>query len=311
MTDNQEPSFSQCYRILGISPDGLTWNQVKTAYRKSSQKWHPDRAEQNLIEVSVANEKFRIINTAYKTIKSYYDKYGVLPDIRPAINLDNETTGQDSVQPPPVYNTQSTNKSHKFTFAGIFLALVAIGYMLYPQEDNDTVNGSVSQSQPIKYPQAVIEKKYPVRTDSKKYQTKVFTYGSSMGDVVEAQGAPSRIEDNIWWYGQSKVMFSNGEVVDWKTDEMHPLNVTLESDIEHAALTDSAAKYEEISHASKPQRNKKIAIGASKQDVLLIQGKPMQALDDVWVYGVSKIYFRGGKVSSWYNSPFDPLNVED
>lgn len=50
-----------------------------------------------------------------------------------------------------------------------------------------------------------------------------FGLGSSAEDVEHAQGKPTRIEGNTWFYGESEVIFSASRVVNWRATARNPL----------------------------------------------------------------------------------------
>jgi len=52
-----------------------------------------------------------------------------------------------------------------------------------------------------------------------------FGMGSSMLEVLAAQGTPSYVGDNDWKYGQSSVQFSDGKVIGWQERPGSPLKV--------------------------------------------------------------------------------------
>ncbi|MGN0613877.1 MAG: DnaJ domain-containing protein [Porcipelethomonas sp.] len=54
------------YKVLGISPQA-TDDEVKSAYRRLSQQYHPDRQSAGVME-DIANEKMAEINAAYDEI---------------------------------------------------------------------------------------------------------------------------------------------------------------------------------------------------------------------------------------------------
>lgn len=54
-----------------------------------------------------------------------------------------------------------------------------------------------------------------------------FTHGSSIGEVISIQGAPSRIEGDTWFYGESEVYFSDGVVLNWKRMSGSPLKARI------------------------------------------------------------------------------------
>jgi len=65
------------YERLGINPDA-TEPEIKKAFYKLAQKWHPDKNPENKLE---AEEKFKEINEAYevlsdKTKRETYDRFG-------------------------------------------------------------------------------------------------------------------------------------------------------------------------------------------------------------------------------------------
>ena len=68
------------YDILGIKK-GATDSEIKKAYKKKALQWHPDKNE----DKEMAEKKFKEIAEAYAVLgdeekKSYYDKFGCLPD---------------------------------------------------------------------------------------------------------------------------------------------------------------------------------------------------------------------------------------
>lgn len=60
-----------------------------------------------------------------------------------------------------------------------------------------------------------------------------FTQGSKMGDVIGIQGPPDKTEGDIWYYGESEVHFSDGEVSHWVRRIGHPIkaNIDFESTV--------------------------------------------------------------------------------
>lgn len=65
------------YEILGVKKDA-TKADIKSAYRKSALKWHPDKNQNNKKE---AEEKFKEINEAYQVLsdeqkRKTYDQFG-------------------------------------------------------------------------------------------------------------------------------------------------------------------------------------------------------------------------------------------
>ena len=57
---------SEAYRKLGLE-HGATLNEVKSAWRRLSRKYHPDRSPNN----SESEEKFKEISEAYSIISNF------------------------------------------------------------------------------------------------------------------------------------------------------------------------------------------------------------------------------------------------
>lgn len=54
-----------------------------------------------------------------------------------------------------------------------------------------------------------------------------FTLGSSIGEVIDVQGEPNRIEGDTWYYGESEVYFYEGSVINWKRKHGSPLKARI------------------------------------------------------------------------------------
>jgi hypothetical protein len=50
-------------------------------------------------------------------------------------------------------------------------------------------------------------------------------------------------------------------------------------------------------------------VGSSKDDVLRIQGTPSRIAGNIFRYGLSEVYFKNGRVESWYTDPRSPLKA--
>ena len=57
------------YRVLEISPDASN-HEIKRAYRKMANKYHPDKVSHLGKEMQTsAEEKFKAVNNAYQQLK--------------------------------------------------------------------------------------------------------------------------------------------------------------------------------------------------------------------------------------------------
>lgn len=121
--------------------------------------------------------------------------------------------------------------------------------------------------------------------DTGPHEIKLFTLGSSVDVIIEAQGAPDRIIKNrisnidIWKYGKSEIKIASDSqtVIGWNNVENN-LRV-------------------HFPHTGTEQTEEVILRGTHKDDVLLLQGQPERIVTypdygyEVWRYGYSSIIF--------------------
>ncbi|GAB1543796.1 hypothetical protein NUACC21_64720 [Scytonema sp. NUACC21] len=70
-------NIDEAYSVLGLKP-GASQAEVKQAYRKLVKIWHPDRFV-SLQQKQEAEDKLKLINEAYNTLKSYQPIYQEQP----------------------------------------------------------------------------------------------------------------------------------------------------------------------------------------------------------------------------------------
>ncbi len=284
-------SYEACYAVLDV-PQDVTWGDLRRAYRRQIQKWHPDKIKYTKIDLKSAEQHFMAVQAAYSKLEQYY----LINNTLPKIYLED-----DKIELPNVKKTSTTYKKNNTHIAPILIFLIIpLIAIVYFSIYTDSGNNTYRINNDLTYP-ATSSAEHNTRPDNNPATNNVVTshvntinYGSTMRQVKNIQGLPSRIEDNIWYYGKSYIIFNNGLVADWHQDELNPLNTGLTSESGPAI-------------ANTP---KNITLGLSKSEVRAIQGEPMQDLVDVWVYGASKIYFKNDHVVSWINSTLDPLKIE-
>ncbi|MDE5648589.1 MAG: J domain-containing protein [Oscillospiraceae bacterium] len=91
------------YKVLGISPQASD-EEVKTAYRKLSQQYHPDHHADSVME-EIANQKMAEINEAYDQIMNmrrsganYQNSNSSYTDIRSMIENGNYTAADNILE---------------------------------------------------------------------------------------------------------------------------------------------------------------------------------------------------------------------
>lgn len=271
-------SYQDCYKVLNVRPE-CTWAELRSAYRKLIQKWHPDRFEDGSKEKIAAENKIKSLNIAYKHIQNYYRQKGKLPLVdnnikaKPKVtqpsnpapskatpnksNIDKNVAANASVQ-NNISDKQSkiTDKkfSKRFVVTFSLILLVSSYYFFTTNSENEahynpdakppkliTNPGINTQelpsgissgttrflkdnlSQPSPYKTSPRGEKILDKNDF--IDNNYFTSGSTISDVIGIQGAPSKTEGDVWFYGKSEVYFVEGKVSHWVRHADDPLKV--------------------------------------------------------------------------------------
>ncbi len=295
--------YSHHYRILGIGPEA-SWTELRQAYKSLVNVWHPDRFQQDARRRKSAEEKTKEITQSYKALAEYYKTHGALPHVfeapeeSPAPEEAAPACTADAVAEPEIPDAdlraaeQPTRKRFKMPSALTAVAVTGTAYFLLqiamwehannPAPDNKP--NETSATHPAGPRQNEDVKDEPVKNE------KFFTVGTSLGEVYAIQGVPTKTENDVWYYGLSKVYFASGKVVRWEENPDNPLRTTLNPKDEK-------------------MRSQFFSRGSSKSEVLAVQGSPDQDGGDVWDYGTSRVYFDNGYVKGWDESLLNPLKV--
>lgn len=283
--------FYEYYALFNLQP-GASWHELKTAYRLQVRKWHPDRMPEDTSDRHRAEERTKSINRAYDELTRYYHVHGCLPLAQaplPAIEatIRPDVAAHDSARPDttPTKNTASEQKNF-VSGTHRLLTVIGLGLAAYVLIRAAILSGDPAQSSA---PTSSTRHSDPAADATTISPT--FGFGSSLGEVYSAQGIPSRTEGDIWYYGTSKIYFANGTVIRWEENPSHPLNTRL---------------HQNSKHQERPQQ---FSLGATKTEVRLIQGEPVRESQNVWDYGISRVYFEADRVVGWHESPIDPLKV--
>ncbi|MGA7524814.1 MAG: J domain-containing protein [Acidobacteriaceae bacterium] len=113
-----------------------------------------------------------------------------------------------------------------------------------------------------------------------------FTIGSTRKDVLTVQGIPTASSPDIFEYGASRVFFSGDKVVGW---ENAPVRFRLNVQLRPAHPVAGTLHY--------------FGIGSTRDQVLAIQGTPTAFSFNTLEYGLSKVHFKDGMVTSWESAP--------
>jgi len=295
--------YRSFYRILGVEP-GCSWTELKLAYRRLVRRWHPDHQKS---ETGTADDtQIKAVNTAFEALSSYYQRHGELPFATPEsstkIEDGSETTAVNS---PPGFATSSPTRSYARTNRGNRLRYVVIGaalaivYTIFTKlfvgEEPNTMPDYTPPSKHNSNPSLPATTSSNPEPNSASHSSvrsvTYFTPGSTIGEVIAAQGPPTQMEKGAWHYGKSRVYFRDGHVTHWEEDEANPLNARL------------------FRTTSAPSVATVFGVGSTKSDVRAAQGSPMLETDTMWDYGASRVYFKDGKVTGWEESPIRPLHL--
>lgn len=286
-------SFNEYYLLLHLKP-GAGWPDLKAAYRSQIRTWHPDRQQADPASKARAEERSKAINRAYDELSRYYRDHGRLPlnpaDITADTSQNQKPSEHDSFDmggdvstAVPTWRRFIPRAIRWFVFASLAVVVYASVKAILPSEQPpDSIIG-VGTDVPMPS---------PANTVSIGKNANSFTLGSTLGEVYAAQGVPSRTENNVWYYGTSKIYFSNGAVIRWEETPEHPLNARLQ--------TDSAS----------PKLPVAFSVGSTKAEVRLVQGEPVRESEKIWDYGISRVFFEHGRVVGWHESPIDPLKIK-
>jgi hypothetical protein len=269
------PNYKKIYSILGVFQDD-DWDTVRTAYKRQIRRWHPDRFH-DTDQRKIAEAKSKDINLAYQTLDDYYREFGSLP---PDDSAQQETPLHSADQwPAREYDTgPEHDRFHESDHS-------QASFSKSQQPRRRGYSGIIVVGVIIAIGYMMLE---PLFTDSHNApETALSEYPDSgpAADNFTANQTDSSVSPKASATGNTA-----DAPADWQVNEKD---------------TEYGAKPSPISG-----RAALISIGTSKKDVLAIQGRPLRKTDTEWDYGLSRINFEDGKVTSWYDHPMNPLIVK-
>ena len=108
-----------------------------------------------------------------------------------------------------------------------------------------------------------------------------FTVGSTKSEVIAVQGTPDSSTETHLSYGSSTVYLEDGRVKRWHNSFLRPLKAKTH-----------------------------FTVGSTKSEVIAVQGTPDSSTETHLSYGLSIVYFRDGRVTSWKSYYPDVLKVK-
>ncbi|RFS26922.1 J domain-containing protein [Chitinophaga silvatica] len=187
--------MTNCYKILGV-PDFASAEEIKTAYRKLSKKFHPDLNNGD----KFFEDRFKELQNAYETLsdsyrKEYHDNQ--LKNNYSFNTIENKQTNTtENINTYTIFNQPAKKNFRPVLPMIIFIITIVVVAIVLAHENSGT---SSSNSYTIEY----------------------FKLGSTRDEVLQLQGKPTSIQKNassgeeIWIYELSSITFRNGHVSEY------------------------------------------------------------------------------------------------
>jgi len=247
---------------------GASPRQIKNTYRNLVKRWHPDHWGHDPALQQEAEEKLKEINEAYEFLKDYVPPPVASPQAARPRQPDPVS------RPRPVRRESSTllrtsDLRQRWFLVGALAAFYCWRWF----------SPLLFRSSAPRHPETQMKTDRP---------HPYFSIGSTQAQVIAAQGQPRRFGKDEIEYDNAIVYFNNGRVEKWsnKSDELA------------ARLPDNVFLADAGS----------FTLGSSPREVFLVQGPPRAITNDEFDYGSSKVHFKNGRVSGWYD-PLSKLKV--
>jgi len=265
-----------CINLLNLASDSND-QDIKFAYRKAVQQWHPDRHQQAPALVKKkAEKKMQDVNTAYSILSDYYKKHGYLPGYAPteplATNFTNvssantypnsEEFGRDSIKDPE--NNIDSNKTDyrkpivkKKSTKFIWISVMLIGIISFYSFDtifSDSIDSSMNAG---------------------------------------SQTAPNKLLNNSVVTQNTNPSPATTDIINKEEIEKIQSPFSVKKRKSAFAPSSTLGIYEEATN------NKYFTYGDTGGRVFEIQGVPTRTIGDIWYYGKSEVHFQDGRVKSW------------
>jgi len=294
--------YADDYRLLDLTP-GCSLQALRAARRRLLKSWHPDHFPSGGDEKHRAEERIKRINAAFDRLTEYHRLHGALPlptaaapETASRIRPSAPTPTPREARAPRVAETAAESASNRdstgilkprnpIPWLIVLAALVFLGDSIVTDLGRlENPNATIADRPNATNQEHGDEHDQPIpRTEEH------FAVGTTIDDVYHIQGAPTKADSGVWYYGKSKVYFANGVVTSWDNNPENPLHVapSVDGDTNRRIFT----------------------LGSTKAEVRSIQGAPLVETEDLWDYGLSKVYFRADRVVGWDSSPMKPLKA--
>ncbi len=267
------------YRVLGVSTNSTT-DDIKKAYKQLIEQYHPILNSGD----KYAQERFIDISVAYKTLsnKAKREDYNaILNSIGPIVQYNNQRHEENlyfATVAAPIIKTARYNKYPVYAAILLTTACLSVGLSMMIN------NLSAGKSNSGRIASIIKASPQPLKS----IVTSITDINTGL-PYEETAAIPAIFNSNSDAYKRS----ANTVIHFKKAHNTLPVVKAI-----------SPKKNEEVVVSTLPVE---YAIGASRNDILKIQGSPNSIIrydneDEVWVYGGSKLHFNNGRLASYRNS---------
>jgi outer membrane protein assembly factor BamE (lipoprotein component of BamABCDE complex) len=301
---------------LGVER-GATAEEIRDAYRTLAKVWHPDRFQGDIPLRRKAEEKLKEINTSFQLLNS--TGYGKSQASNDAEGKPQSKSQQSSQSPssPKSQGRSSGGKAASAPKARQDSSRANQSETAAPKGTRTTTAHSDAQQSPPP-PQSPEIEKQQGRTH----------LGGVVGVVIAVvvlafiksrSGTDSKVPPTQPSDFERKLFVDPPKHSEQDSRESHPwADVKAQEGPQNKLTGDQPTvalrRKDGIRPQEVPQENSAsdlpyFTVGSTKQDVIRVQGTPSAFSEGVFDYGLSKIYFRDGRVTTWEASPLNRLNV--
>lgn len=320
---DQQPDFIQSYTILELESDA-SWEEVRQAYKRQAQIWHPDRFPESSPEQTEAEEQFQRIRNAFTTIEEYVRNKGTPPLLDQLLQEEELRAVQEQLESERHQESNSEEAASRNT----------------PSKPQHM---TAYEAQTIRPTAAARSQAFTRNKRPKEILKKLYAYIGlvlfllSMGFIYTTWVKGPQNEDNASAeqakalqsaYSQTSLVGATKDMAEAMAIQMSTLanenraggRKTELNQIEIKSVDPLKANSDVLAdkHRStikkglgKTSGSNSFTYGDSMTEVVRIHGPPSKMekskLYNTWHYGSSIIYFQNGKVKDWISHPSYPL----
>src|SRR3977135_3696889 len=217
------PDYASFYAILGVTSE-TDWKTLRARYKRLIGQWHPDRFSADPTGREIAEERSKEITIAYQALDRYRRDHGELPPAVPAEAAGDEKAsarGTDAGFDRASFRTHAkaastdagaaepakrrSKRGHRARIAlAAVIGLAYFGYRFIEAWAPTDTPAAENADGPEVAPQPP-----PVAENPREWD-RIWS-GSTFGEVYAIQGVPTLTQGDAWYYGKSKIHFSQGK----------------------------------------------------------------------------------------------------